>query len=150
MWWSRAQLAFHASVLIIAIAAGLWVLPLSFSAFAFIGNWLSYFVALPQHCGLMEHTTDFRKSVRSMTLPRFVEFLYWHMNWYTEHHMYAGVPRYNLRALHEEVKEDMPEPRTLRGAWREMLDVWERQKVERTYQFDTPPTCDREDGAKKK
>ncbi len=138
VWWSRTQLAFHGTILIVAIATGLWVLPLIFSVFAYIANWLSYFVALPQHCGLQEHTTDFRKSVRSMRLPRFVEFLYWHMNWHTEHHMYAGIPCYNLRALHQEVKDDMPEPRTLVGAWREMLEIWERQKTEPDYQFDTP------------
>ena len=136
--FSRLTLAFHGAVLLVAIATGQWVLPLIFSLFTFIGNWLSYFVALPQHCGLMSNTSDFRKSVRSMRLPRFVEFLYWRMNWHTEHHMYAGIPCYNLRALHEEVKDDMPEPRTLRGAWREMLDVWERQKTDPDYAFDTP------------
>lgn len=138
MWWSRAQLAFHGGILIIAIVTGQWVLPLIFSAFAFIANWLSYFVSLPQHCGLQQNTSDFRKSTRSIHLPRFVEFLYWHMNWHTEHHMYAGVPCYNLRALHHEVREDMPEPRSLSGAWREMLDTWERQQTDPDYAFDTP------------
>jgi len=60
------------------------------------------------------------------------------MNWHTEHHMYAGVPCYNLRALHEEIKDDMPAPRSLRQAWVEMLEVWDRQQVEPDYQFDTP------------
>ncbi len=138
IWWSRAQLAFHGTILAIAVATGQWVLPLIFSVFAFIGNWLSYFVALPQHCGLKDNVTDFRKCTRSIRLPRFVEFLYWHMNWHTEHHMYAGVPCYNLRALHEEVKDDMPEPRTLRAAWREMLDTWDLQQTDPGYQFDTP------------
>ena len=138
MLWSRAQLAFHGAVLVVAILTGLWVLPLIVTIPSYIGNWLSYFVALPQHCGLMEHTTDFRKSTRSMRLPRFVEFLYWHMNWHTEHHMYAGIPCYNLRALAAEIKDDMPEPRSLRGAWREMLDTWERQKSEPDYALDTP------------
>ncbi|MGI9356487.1 MAG: fatty acid desaturase [Rhizobiaceae bacterium] len=138
MWWSRAQLALHSAVIAIAIATGLWVLPLIFTFFGFIANWLGYFVALPQHCGLRENVSDFRKSTRSITLPRFVEFLYWHMNWHTEHHMYAGVPCYNLRALHQEVKDDMPEPRTLVAAWREMLKTWDRQQVEPDYQFDTP------------
>lgn len=73
-----------------------------------------------------------------MRLPRFVEFLYWHMNWHTEHHMYAGIPCYNLRALSSEIKDDMPEPRSLRGAWREMLNTWKRQKSEPGYAFDTP------------
>ncbi len=136
--WSRAQLAFHGAVLIVAALTGLWVLPLILTIPSYVANWLSYFVALPQHCGLMEHTTDFRKSTRSIRLLRFVEFLYWHMNWHTEHHMYAGVPCYNLPALAAEIRDDMPEPRSLRGAWREMLDTWQRQKSDPNYAFDTP------------
>ncbi len=137
-WWSRTQLAFHGAVLVVSIPTGFWVVPLIITIPSFIAIWLSYFVGLPQHCGLMEHTTDFRKSTRSMHLPRFVEFLYWHMNWHTEHHMYAGIPCYNLPALAAEIKDDMPEPRSLRGAWREMLDIWERQKSDPDYTFDTP------------
>ncbi|MDP5216245.1 fatty acid desaturase [Ruegeria sp. 2205SS24-7] len=138
IWWSRVQLAFHGAVLVLAIATGQWVLPLILTVPSYIANWLSYFVALPQHCGLMENTTDFRKSTRSIRLPKPVEFLYWHMNWHTEHHMYAGIPCYNLPALASEIREDMPEPRSLRGAWREMLDTWERQKADPDYEFDTP------------
>ena len=138
MWWSRFQLAFHAVILVLAIATGLWVLPLIVTIPSYIANWLSYFVGLTQHCGLKDETTDFRKSTRSIRLPKFVEFLYWHMNWHTEHHMYAGIPCYNLPALAEEIKDDMPEPRSLRAAWREMLDTWERQKVDPDYAFDTP------------
>jgi fatty acid desaturase len=73
-----------------------------------------------------------------MRLHPVLEFLYWHMNWHTEHHMYAGVPCYNLNQLHDAVKDDMPKPRSLLGAWREMLEIWERQKREPSYQFDTP------------
>ncbi|NDI13904.1 MAG: fatty acid desaturase, partial [Rhodobacteraceae bacterium] len=138
MWWSRIQLAFHGLVLMVAINTGQWVLPLILTLPSYIANWLSYFVGLTQHCGLTEATTDFRKNTRSIRLPKFVEFLYWHMNWHTEHHMYAGVPCYNLPLLALEIKDDMPEPRTLRGAWREMLDTWERQKTDPTYAFDTP------------
>ena len=138
MLWSRTQLVFHATLILFSIMTGLWVLPLIFTVFGFTANWLSYFVALPQHCGLQVNVSDFRKSTRSIKLPRFVEFLYWHMNWHTEHHMYAGVPCYNLNDLHLEVKDDMPRPRTLVGAWREMLDTWKRQQVDPNYQFDTP------------
>lgn len=136
--WSRVLLAFHGTVLVVALTTGLWVLPLIITLPSYIANWLSYFVGLTQHCGLMEGTTDFRKSTRSIRLPKLVEFLYWHMNWHTEHHMYAGVPCYNLPLLADEIKDDMPEPRTLRGAWREMLDTWERQKTDPDYAFDTP------------
>jgi fatty acid desaturase len=136
--WSRIQLIFHGALVLFSIVSGHWILPFIFTFFSFIANWLSYVVSLPQHCGLYENVTDFRKSTRSIELPRFVEFLYWHMNWHTEHHMYAGVPCYNLRELHLEIKNDMPQPRTLIGAWKEMLDTWKLQQSDPNYQFDTP------------
>ena len=138
IWWSRALLAFHGGVVIVSIVTGQWIWIFLLTLFSFIANWASYFVSLPQHCGLMDKIPDFRKCVRSMTLIPILEFLYWRMNWHLEHHMYAGVPCYNLKKLYQEVAHDMPEPRTLRSAWREMLDTWERQQTDPDYQYDTP------------
>ena len=77
---------------------------------------------------------------REVLLPLnpLAEFLYWRMNWHLEHHMYAGVPCYNLKKLYREVADDMPEPRTLLGAWREMYETWQKQEIDPSYQFDTP------------
>ncbi len=136
--WSRILLLFHGSVLVVAVVTGLWVLPLIFSVSVFIANWLSYFVGLTQHCGLREDTPDFRKNTRSIKLNPLFSFLYWRMNWHIEHHMYAGVPCYNLSKLYREIAHDMPEPRTLRGAWQEMRETWKRQKTNPDYQFNTP------------
>ena len=97
-----------------------------------------FFVGLPQHCGLRDNDPDFRKCVRSMTVNPLAEFLYWRMNWHLEHHMYTGVPCYNLKKLYREVADDMPEPRTLLGAWREMYETWQKQEIDPGYQFDTP------------
>ncbi|MDD9955314.1 MAG: fatty acid desaturase [Anaerolineaceae bacterium] len=143
--WSRLLLLFHGSILLIAIATGLWVLPLIFSTATFTANGIRYFVTLPQHCGLQDNVNDFRKSVRSMRLNPLFSFLYWRMEWHLEHHMYAGVPCYNLRKLYEEIADDLPEPRTLIGAWKEMRMVWRVQKGDPDYQFDTPlpPTARR-------
>ena len=138
IWWSRALLAFHGGVVIVSIVTGQWIWIFLLTLFPFIANWGSYFVSLPQHCGLMDNVPDFRKCVRSMTLVPILEFLYWRMNWHLEHHMYAGVPCYNLKKLYYEVAHDMPEPRTLRSAWREMLDTWNRQQEDPDYQYDTP------------
>ena len=144
--WSRILLAFHGAVVVTGIASGLWVLPLIFTFSVFIGNWLSYFVGLTQHCGLREHSRDFRKNTRSVKLNPLFSFLYWRMGWHIEHHMYAGVPCYNLSKLHSEINDDMPVPRTLIGAWREMRMVWSRQKTEPEFQYDTPlpPTANPE------
>jgi fatty acid desaturase len=136
--WSRILLVFHGAVAIVSLMTGYWIMILIISVAPFIANWLAYLVGLPQHCGLMENVPDFRKSVRSMTLPPVAEFLYWRMNWHTEHHMYAGVPCYNLKKLHREIAHDMPQPRTLIGAWREMRAVWNRQKDDSGHAFDTP------------
>ena len=138
MWWSRTLLLFHGSVVAVSIATGLWVLPLLITFFPFIGNWGLYFLGLTQHCGLRDNIPDFRKSTRSIRVNPLAEFLYWHMNWHTEHHMYAAVPCYNLKKLAREIAADMPEPRTLRGAWREMRETWRRQQTDPSYQFDTP------------
>lgn len=142
MWWSRIQLLFHGAVLVIAIATGLWVLPLIITVFPFIGSFLIYLTGHPQHCGLRNNVPDFRKCTRSMKLNPFLEFLYWQMNWHTEHHMYAGVPCYNLKKLAREIADDMPEPRTLTSAWREMYEIAKRQKTDPSYQFDTPLPAD--------
>ena len=138
MWWSRLQLLFHGTILAVSIVTGLWVLSLLISCFAFTANWLRYFTGMTQHCGLRDNVPDFRKSTRSITINPLVEFLYWHMNWHAEHHMYAAVPCYNLKRLAREVAKDMPEPRTLLGAWREMRETWKRQQTDPSYEFDTP------------
>ena len=135
--WSQIQLGFHIFVLVLAVSTGLWVLPFIITIPSYTANWLSYFLGLTQHCGLRQNTTDFRKNTRSIRLPKFLEYLYWHMNWHTEHHMYAGVPCYNLRNLADEIKKDMPEPKSLFEAWKEMLDTWQTQKSDPTYAFDT-------------
>lgn len=44
-----------------------------------------------------------------------------HMNWHTEHHMYAAVPCYNLAELHEAIKHDLPPtPDGLVAVWTRM------------------------------
>jgi len=136
--WARCILLFHLGLLTIAIAFQFWVLVLVLTLQQFTANALKYFVGLPMHCGLRSHVSDFRKCVRTITLDPVSEFLYWRMNWHLEHHMYAGVPCYNLKKLHREVATDMPAPRTLTGAWREMRDTWRRQETNPDYGYDTP------------
>ena len=52
--------------------------------------------------------------------------------------MFAGVPCYNLKALYGEIADQMPEPRSLLGAWQEMRQAWEMQKTDPDYYFDVP------------
>jgi len=136
--WARYLIAVHLSFALFAVLIGYPILILIVSLHPFIGNWLRYFVGAPMHCGLRSDVSDFRKCVRTITLDPISEFLYWHMNWHLEHHMFAAVPCYNLKKLYEAVAEDMPKPRTLISSWQEMLEVVKQQEADPAYEFDTP------------
>ncbi|MDG2195514.1 MAG: fatty acid desaturase [SAR324 cluster bacterium] len=131
-------LGFHTGVLIFALLIGQPILFLIISLHHFIGNWLWYFVGAPMHCGLRSDVPDFRKGVRTITLDPISEFLYWHMNWHLEHHMFAAVPCYNLSKLHRLMADDMPKPRAMFGAWKEMRETYRKQLEHPTNEFDTP------------
>ena len=136
--WARFTLLFHISVIAVSIIFKLWLLPLLVTFGMFTGNWLRYFVGLPMHAGLRDNVPDFRKCVRTINIDPLSTFLYWRMNYHTEHHMFAAVPCYNLRKLQKVIASDMPKPRTLFQAWREMRTTWKRQQKEPGYQYDTP------------
>ena len=136
--WARSVLLGHAAVIALCVGVGEPVVAVLVSGSVFFANWLRYFVGVPMHCGLRSHVPDFRKCVRTITLDPVSQFLYWHMNWHLEHHMYAAVPCYNLEKLHRAVAHDMPQPRTLIGAWREMRATWRRQRTDPDYEHDTP------------
>ena len=136
--WARYLIAVHLSFALFAVLIGYPILILIVSLHPFIGNWLRYFVGAPMHCGLRSDVSDFRKCVRTITLDPISEFLYWHMNWHLEHHMFAAVPCYNLNKLYKAVADDMPKPRTLISSWKEMLEVVKQQEADPAYEFDTP------------
>jgi fatty acid desaturase len=57
------------------------------------------------------------------------------MNYHTEHHMYAAVPCYNLRKLHNAIEGQLPPTsRGLVAAWREILSIFRIQAKDPTYQ----------------
>ena len=138
VWAARLILLSLAAAIAIPAALGVPILALLLTAHLAIGHWLRWLVGGPMHAGLRDNVPDFRLCVRSNTLDPVSEFLYWGMNWHTEHHMYAGVPCYNLAKLYRVIRDDVPAPRTLLGSWREILAIWKRQQTEPGYQYDTP------------
>ena len=138
VWAARFILLFLAGTIIMPIALGVPILALLLTAHLAVGHWLRWLVGGPMHAGLRDNVPDFRLCVRSNTLDPISEFLYWSMNWHIEHHMYAGVPCYNLARLYRVIRDDMPEPRTLLGSWREILAIWKKQQEDPGYQYDTP------------
>ncbi|MGB0846481.1 MAG: fatty acid desaturase [Thiolinea sp.] len=136
--WSRIVLAFHGAVILTSLAIGQPVIALIISGGVFIANFHRYFIGVTMHCGLRSNTADFRKCTRSVKLDPLSGFLYWHMNWHLEHHMYAAVPCYNLKKLHQALESDMPKLRTVYSAWQEMRETWRRQQSDPDYEYDTP------------
>jgi fatty acid desaturase len=136
--WAWIVLIFHAAIIAVAIIFRLWMLPILVTAGGFVGTWWSYFVGMPMHAGLRDNVPDFRLCCRTIKLDPLSRFIYWHMSFHTEHHMYAAVPCYNLHRLARVIAPDMPRPRSVAEAWKEMRDVYRRQKSDPTYQFDTP------------
>ena len=136
--WARFLLLFHGAVIVLSIAFQLWWLMILLSGGFFVANAWLYAVAMTQHAGLRDNVPDYRLCVRTIKVDPLSSFLYWHMEWHIEHHMYAGVPCYNLKRLSREIADDLPERRSLIGAWREMRAAWLRQLREPGYQFDTP------------
>jgi fatty acid desaturase len=133
--WARTLLAGHAIILAVSISFGWWLLPVLTTCTPFYGSWLFSLCNSTQHIGLQDNVPDFRLCCRTFTVNPPVEFLYWHMNYHTEHHMYAAVPCYNLAALHRAIKHELPPtPRGLRATWKEIAAILTIQKRQPDYQ----------------
>lgn len=143
--WSRICIAFHAAIIVLsmALAAGghpRWLLlPLLTTFTHFYGRWLNFLLNDTQHVGLSDNVPDFRLCARSIRVNPFLGFLYWQMQYHIEHHMYAGVPFYNLPKLNRLIRDQLPEPPNgLLATWRQIAAILKRQKEEPAYQYRPP------------
>jgi fatty acid desaturase len=120
--WARILLTGHGTIMLAALLGGYWVLPLLLSLTPCFGGLCFSLCNNTQQAGLKDNVSDFRLCCRTMPLNPMLEFLYWYMNYHTEHHMYAAVPCYRLRELHAEIRHDLPPmTRGLWHTWREIL-----------------------------
>jgi Na+-transporting NADH:ubiquinone oxidoreductase subunit F len=107
---------------------------------SFYGKWLLVSYGITQHAGLAENTTDHRLNSRSIRMNRLHRYLYWNMNFHTEHHMFPSVPFHALPALSAATKSDYPPQYSgFRAAYREIWSVYKRQKTEPDYYLDRSP-----------
>ena len=139
--WARTLLVGHLLLTAVSLALSyllaldLWLLPVLVTLAPFYGGWLLFLCNNTQHVGLMDNIPDYRLCTRTIILNPFVRFLYWHMNFHIEHHMYAAVPCYKLGRLHRAIKADLPpSPVGLAASWREIIAILEKQKEDPSYQ----------------
>lgn len=134
--WARVLLLGHSLILLIALAMGWWQLPLLLTFAPFYGGGFQYLLNEAQHIGLADNVSDYRLNTRTILLNPLLRFLYWHMNYHIEHHMYAAVPCYHLAALHELVKADLPPPpKGLWATWAHIIPILRRQQQDPEYHF---------------
>jgi fatty acid desaturase len=125
--WERGMLAGHAAIAGSAIAMGWWAVPLVVSLHGLCGGWLFWLCNNTQHIGLEDRVPDARRCCRTFTVNPVVRFLYWHMNFHIEHHMFAAVPCYRLARLHRAMRDDLPPtPHGLAAVWRDIAAALRR------------------------
>jgi fatty acid desaturase len=141
--WARTTVVGHGLLVLLAVGLAIgtqapqWLLlPVLTSCLPAYGQWLMILCNLTQHIGLKDNVPDFRLCCRTVRLNPFLQFLYWHMNYHIEHHMFAAVPCYNLGKLHRTVRHELPGcPRGLVQAWRQIAAIQAKQKNDPEYQF---------------
>jgi fatty acid desaturase len=134
--WARAFLAGHVILLVVALYFHLWMLPVVTTLAPFYGGALQWICNQSQHAGLPGEVPDFRLCSRTIYLNPVLEFMYWHMNYHTDHHIYAAVPCYRLARLHRALRADLPPcPRGLLATWREIIGTWRKQRSDPSYRF---------------
>jgi len=134
--WARVMLIGHGVIIAVSIYMRWWTLPLVTTLTPMYGSPLHFFTNSAQHAGLRDNVPDFRLCCRTIYLNPLLQFIYWNMNFHTEHHMYAGVPCYNLPKLHRLIKDDMPHcPSGLIETWTQIIAIEQRQKYDPSYLF---------------
>jgi fatty acid desaturase len=137
--WARVLLFGHGAILVVSLLAGWWIVPVLTSLTPIYGGWLFFLCNNTQHIGLQDNVPDFRLCTRTFIPNRLVRFLYWHMNYHIEHHMYAAVPCYNLSLLRRAIERDLPPaPRGIIATWREIAAIQRRQDEDPSYQYAAP------------
>jgi fatty acid desaturase len=132
--WARFHLLGQLLIAAVSIAMGWWLVPILFTLAPFYGGGLQYLCNNTQHSGLQDEVEDYRLCTRTIYLNPFVRFLYWHMNYHIEHHMYAAVPCYNLGELHQNIKADLPPtPSGLVESWKLIIAIMKLQKADPAY-----------------
>ena len=76
----------------------------------FVGRPIHYAINVTQHLAAKFDTKDHRLSTHTVILNPIFSFLYWHMEYHTEHHMFPMVPSYNLKKLRQEIYKELPKP----------------------------------------
>ena len=138
-WAARGALALYVAAVALAVALRSWLPVLLFGLPRIYGGVLIFLFVLPQHAGLAQNVADHRRSTRTLILGPVFSFLYMHMEYHIEHHLYPNVPFHALAKLHGLIRHRLPAPyRGLWPAWKEMIPALMRQRRDPEYLIERP------------
>ena len=138
-----SALIFQVVFVAVCVYFGLWFLPVLITLAPFYGgNFHVFICGVHQHAACEANCPDFKISCGSSILDPISSFIYWHMEHHIEHHMYAGIPCYNLKAFSRFVADQLPPkeysiPRIVKinkickekyGSWQNWRDNFGRYK----------------------
>lgn len=140
--WAIILLVGHSAIVAVSIYMHWWMVPVVITLGPYYGGWLQSLCNSAQHAGLQDNVADFRLCCRTIYLNPVIQFMYWHMNYHTEHHMFAAVPCYHLGQLHRAIKPEMPHcPNGLYETWKQIGWIVQKQKEDPRFQYapELPP-----------
>jgi len=136
-WISRIHVAIWLGSIFLSLYLTSWMPVLFILLPYFYGNTLFMLFGIPQHAGLLNNSKDHRLSTRDVYLNPIFSFLYWHMEYHIEHHMFPLIPSHNLKKLHEIVKDQLPPAKkNLWDAYKEIIPALIKQAKDPSYKID--------------
>ena len=134
--WARFAVLSYVALIVVFALFHLWVLIYLIVFGNFFVTIVGRLTGVIQHTGLAESTPDWRAICHTVLVNPIVGYLYWHMNYHTEHHMYAAVPCFNLARFSKAIAADMPiPPKTFSAGLRRILAIKRAQKADPAYIF---------------
>ena len=124
LWNSRLYVLIWLSIIIFSIYFET-ILPILYLLLPnYYGKPIWFLVNVTQHLGAALDKKDHRINTFSVKINPIFSFLYWHMEYHLEHHMFPMVPSYNLKKLQNLIKDQVPKPfPSLFSFYRQVLPV---------------------------
>jgi len=128
-------LLFHIAIVAIAIVFGRWEL-LAFITIAWqVGEPIELLWHNTEHITRLYDVNDQRLCTRSVKVGPLVHLIFWGLDDHIDHHIYPLVPSRNLPKLHKLLQQDLPEPLSLIGCWREMFAIAKEKNIRPQNEF---------------
>ena len=136
LWNSRLYVFIWISIISLSIYYNTFFPILFFILPTYYGKPIWFLVNVTQHLGAVLDSKDHRESTYSLKINPIFSFLYWHMEYHLEHHMFPTVPSYNLKKLQILIKDQVPKPfPTLFSFYKKILPVIIRQATDPDYHY---------------